>query len=181
MNNTGDASNGESLAKINKKPKRKGHVGESRSSRRRLQIIQKENSALEMRMAGFSFPEISAALSYKGRSGSFRAVESALKRREPASVAMAREMNLERMNHARRAYWGSIEPGDPEKYLAINSEIKVSQIENNLLGLDAPKQQVNRNLNYNVEISYEKPVIGETPVGETPLPELPIIEHSNEG
>ena len=160
------------------KPRKKSPRRESKTSKRRLEILAKEDSALQMRMAGASFSDIALALRYKGRSGSFRAVEASLKRREPASVAMARELNLERLNGMRSAYWGNIQPDDPGKFVAVNSELAVQSREASYLGLDAPKINKNLNTNFTVSISYEEPVIDDSPVGEIPI-EIPIITDSN--
>jgi hypothetical protein len=160
------------------KPRKKSPRRESKTSKRRLEILQKEDSALQMRMAGASFSDIALALRYKGRSGSFRAVEASLKRREPASVQMARELNLERLNRMRSAYWGNIQPEDPGKFVAINSELAVQNREASLMGLDAPKVNRNLNTNFTVSISYEDPVIDDSPVGEIPI-EIPIITDTN--
>jgi hypothetical protein len=160
------------------KPRKKSPRRESKTSKRRLEILAKEDSALQMRMAGASFSDIALALRYKGRSGSFRAVEASLKRREPASVQMARELNLERLNGMRSAYWGNISAEDPGKFIAINSELAVQSREASYLGLDAPKINKNLNTNFTVSISYEDPVIDDSPVGEIPI-EIPIITDSN--
>ena len=54
--------------------------GESKLSPRRIGAVQKQQQALEMRIAGHNWQEIADTLGYSDHSGAFRAVESALQK-----------------------------------------------------------------------------------------------------
>jgi len=117
-------------AKVKKKSK------ESKTSPRRLRAAKKQVRALELRVEGLSFRQIALELKYKGPSGAFSAVESALERtiREPAE--QVRLLELERLNRLQIMPWKQATViGDPK---AIANVLKIMERRAKLLGLDAP-------------------------------------------
>ena len=73
-------------------------MSESKTSERRLEAIEKQRKALELRKAGVGYVAIAKQLGYAGPSSSFKAVNSALKRtlQEPADEV--RRLELERLD-----------------------------------------------------------------------------------
>lgn len=183
-----EESKEESIAKPKPKSKRR-HRTQSRTSKSRLLAMDRERKALELRLSGESFVSISEKLGYADRSGAFRACDAALRMvnlESKNSLERTRSLNLERLNALRRKIvWPDVvDKTAPShtRYSAVSAELNIQNRESALLGLDAPRQlaTTNRNLNFNVEISYEEPRISDD---EAPneIPEIPIIEHSNEG
>ena len=177
----------ESIAKPKPKSKRR-HRTQSRTSKSRLLAMDRERKALELRLSGESFVSIAEKLNYADRSGAFRACDAALRMvnlESKNTLERTRSLNLERLNKIRRKVaWPDIEgtlPGS-NGFQGAALELNIQNRESALLGLDAPRQLAtsSRNLNFNVEISYEVPRISDD---EAPneIPELPIIKHSNEG
>ena len=181
-----EESKEESIAKPKPKSKRR-HRTESKTSKRRLVAMQREDRALSYRLSGESFGSISEKLGYADRSGAYRATTAALKRASvdsADSIEQQRALNIQRLNALRREIvWPDIldkTAPSHQRYAALSAEINIQNRQSLYQGLDAPRQQVNRNVNFNVEISYEEPQISDD---EAPneIPEIPIIEHSNEG
>jgi hypothetical protein len=90
---------------------------------------------LELRKAGASFDEISSTLGYRGKSGAYQAVISALRRtlQEPADEV--RKLELTRLDRAQRTAWERMLHGDLD---ALGKVLKVMERRARLLGLDAP-------------------------------------------
>ena len=110
-------------------------MSEPKTSVRRLQAVERQRRALELRKAGASFEEIASTLGYAGKSGAYRAVISALKRtlQEPADEV--RKLEAARLDRAQRAAWERMLAGDLE---ALGKVLKVMERRAKLLGLDAP-------------------------------------------
>jgi hypothetical protein len=87
-------------------------MSEPKTSVRRLHAIERQRRALELRKAGASFDEISSTLGYRGKSGAYQAVISALRRtlQEPADEV--RKLELTRLDRAQRAAWERMIHGD---------------------------------------------------------------------
>ncbi len=108
---------------------------ESSTSVRRLQAIDRQFKALELRKAGASYPAIARQLGYKSPSGAYQAIMSAIKRtlREPADDV--RKLELARLDDMLLAIWAQVKNGN---FGAIDRAIKVAGRRAELLGLDAP-------------------------------------------
>ena len=72
--------------------------GESTTSEKRLTAVDRQRQALELRRAGVGFEQIAKQVGYKGPSGAYKAVMSAIKKilREPGEEV--RKMELERLD-----------------------------------------------------------------------------------
>ena len=110
-------------------------MSEPKTSVRRLHAIERQRRALELRKAGASFDEIGSTLGYRGKSGAYQAVMSALKRtlQEPADEV--RKLELARLDRAQRTAWERMLHGDLD---ALGKVLKVMERRAKLLGLDAP-------------------------------------------
>lgn len=110
-------------------------MSESKTSQRRLEAIENQRKALELRKAGVTFVVIAEQLGYRGPSGAYRAVMSALKRtlQEPADEV--RTLELERLDALLLALWAQAKQGQQG---AVDRVLKVMERRAKLLGLDAP-------------------------------------------
>jgi len=110
-------------------------MSEPKTSVRRLQAVDRQRRALELRKAGASFDEIATTLGYRGKSGAYQAVMSALRRtlQEPADEV--RKLELARLDRAQRTAWERMLHGDLD---ALGKVLKVMEHRAKLLGLAAP-------------------------------------------
>ena len=111
--------------------------GESKLSPRRIGAVQKQQQALEMRIAGHNWQEIADTLGYSDHSGAFRAVESALQKTLKAPSEEYRIITLERLTTVLKTFWPGMLGGDIQAGKMVLQT--VSDIRK-LLGLDAPVQ-----------------------------------------
>ncbi len=108
---------------------------ETNTSERRLEAIEKQAQALELRKAGVSFPNIAKALGYGGPSGAYNAVHSAIRRvlREPVEALV--NMEMARLDDIAFALWPAVKRGE-EKASARMLDVMTRRAK--MLGLDAP-------------------------------------------
>jgi hypothetical protein len=111
---------------------------ESEFSVRRLEAVDKQRRALELRKAGRTWAEIARVVGYKNHSGAIAAVKVALEKtlKEPADHYRA--LTLERLTDVIRVYWGDMLNHDlraTDRVLRAIADIRA------LLGLDAPIQE----------------------------------------
>ena len=113
-------------------------MSESKTSKRRLKATERHLEALELRKQGKSFPAIAEALGYRGPSGAYKAVMSALDKmlREPAEEV--RKLEAERLDTMFEKLWGQIKSGN---HGTIDKLLKVMDRRAKLLGLDAPSKR----------------------------------------
>lgn len=111
-------------------------MSESKTSKRRLEAIETQRQALELRRSGMSYPAIAEQLGYAGPAGAFKAVESALQRtlQEPADEV--RRIELDRLDFMLRKTWEWVENGEPK---AIDRALRIMERRARYLGLDAPQ------------------------------------------
>lgn len=102
-----------------------------------LQNLNKTLKAMELRLAGFSYADISEQLGYKSRVGAFKAVQRALKAtlREPTDDV--RELELGRLDVMLRSIWEKVEGG---QLAAIDRAIKIVERRARMLGLDTAQK-----------------------------------------
>jgi len=112
-------------------------MSEPKTSVRRLRAVERQRRALELRKAGASFDEIGSSLGYRGKSGAYQAVMSALRRtlQEPADEV--RKLELARLDRAQRSAWERMLHGDLD---ALGKVLKVMEHRAKLLGLAAPEK-----------------------------------------
>ena len=113
-------------------------MGESKSSPRRIEAVQRQRRALELRVAGASFDDIAGALGYASKSGAYMAVRAGLNRVPAPEAMFYRALNLERLNRARLQNWKGVQNGNLK---ALYAELAIQDREARYLGLDAPIKQ----------------------------------------
>ena len=113
----------------------KGGARESNTSERRIEAVERQRKALELRKAGHGYQAIADSLGYDGPSGAYQAIRSALKKtlQEPADEVRALE--LTRLDHMLKNIWQAVSRGE---YLAIDRALKIMARRAEYLGLDAP-------------------------------------------
>lgn len=104
-----------------------------------LKAVDRQIQALKLRQAGVSYEEIAKVLGYKGPSGAFQAVKSAMKKTLQEPAAELRMLELGRLDEALKAIWTKVKKGD---LFAIDRYLKISERRSRLLGLDA-RQEIN--------------------------------------
>lgn len=100
---------------------------------RRIERVERQRVALELRLQGFSYARIAHQMGWASPSGPYRAVQAALKDviREPAE--QVRLMELGRLDAMLVAYWPLVEQGQVN---AGGLVLRVMERRANLLGLD---------------------------------------------
>jgi len=126
-------------------------MGEPKTSKRRLEAVEKQQRALEMRKRGTSFQAIADELGYSNKSGAYKAVMSAIEKmlREPAEEV--RTLELERLDELLSGLWEKAVKGDAA---ALDRVLRIMERRAKYLGLDAPKES-------NVNVGGELKVTGE--------------------
>jgi hypothetical protein len=113
---------------------------ESAYSVRRLEAVDKQRRALELRKAGRTWVEIARVVGYKNHSGAIAAVKVALEKTLQEPSEHYRALTLERLTDVIRVYWGDMLNHDlraTDRVLRAIADIRA------LLGLDAPiKEEV---------------------------------------
>lgn len=119
--------------------KRKAHNPMPAQSRKKITLTQRQQQALELRIAGNNFDQIAATMGYRNRSGAYKAVEEALRRtlQEPADTY--RQMELERLDKMLLSIWErAVTPGE-EQWDAFDRVLKIqSQRTYYITGLKVP-------------------------------------------
>ena len=108
-----------------------------KASKQRLNALDREVSALQLRRAGCSYQQIANRLGYSNRSGAWHAVRAGLAAtlQEPADEL--RGLELERLDHLHVAIWDQAASGNLR---AVDRVLTIMKRRSQLLGLDAPRQ-----------------------------------------
>lgn len=125
-------------------------LGQSMTSQKSIEAVDRARRALELRKAGVGFEQIAQQLEYKDASGAYRAVKRALDRtiHEPADELRALE--LARLDKMLMSHWGAIQKGHVR---STEIGLKIMERRASYLGLDAPKDSTfNLNLTDAVRI-----------------------------
>ena len=85
---------------------------ESKYSLRRLNAVDKQRRAVELRMAGRTFQEIADTLGYSTHSGAIRAVKDSLQKTLGVPSAEFRELTLERLTKILQVQWPDMLRGE---------------------------------------------------------------------
>ena len=109
--------------------------GEALTSPRRLQSVDRQRQALQLRAGGATYQQIADALGYRGAAGALKAVRAGLLAtlQEPADEL--RTLELARLDALLRAVWPKAMRGE---LTAVDRVLKIMERRANLLGLDAP-------------------------------------------
>lgn len=110
---------------------------ESKTSERRLEAVERQRKALELRKAGVSFERIATELGYASSAGSYQAVMAALDKtlREPADKV--RSLELERLDAVSIRMYQQAREGNLG---AIDRLMRLMERRARLLGLDMATQ-----------------------------------------
>lgn len=92
--------------------------------------------AVELRVQGYSYPEIAEKLGYKSPFGAWHAVDSALKKLPAKNVETLRQLELERTEVAMRALYPKVVAGDVQ---AIRRWTELIELQCRILGLFPPQ------------------------------------------
>ena len=109
--------------------------GESKLSPRRIEAQNKQQQALELRMAGRTWQEIAEHLGYKGHTGAYEAVKVALSRSNHEAVQDYRNLTLGRLTKVLQVHWPVMLQADPGASKLCLQTIKDMR---ELMGLDSP-------------------------------------------
>ncbi len=103
----------------------------------RMKATERQARALEMRKAGYTYPEIAAAVGYAGKASAYRAVDAALKKtlQEPADEL--RVMEAERLDAMLLGLWEKATTGDT---WSVDRVLGIMERRARLLGLDRPPE-----------------------------------------
>lgn len=85
---------------------------ESKYSPRRIEAVDKQRQAVELRMAGRTWQEIADALGYADHSGAVRAVQDSLQKTLGVPSAEFRELTLERLTKILQVQWPNMLRGE---------------------------------------------------------------------
>lgn len=110
-------------------------VSESKTSVRRLEAIERQRQALELRLGGASYAAIASALGYASTSGAVKAIDSAINRTLEEPAEKVRKLELRRLDAMLLALWPKVKNGDEA---AITAALRVMHRRAQYLGLDAP-------------------------------------------
>ena len=111
--------------------------GESKTSVRRIEAVERETRALALRKGGATFEGIKESLGYADRSGAYRAVMAALNRIPAAEAEDVRRINGERLNDYLLYLQGAVRRGD---VVAIRASITIVQELNKVFNVYAPQK-----------------------------------------
>lgn len=105
------------------------------ASERRIAAAERQRAALALRKAGHDYDEIAARLGYRGRSGAYQAVMTALKRTVQEPSEDVRRLEVARLDALLAGLWDAACAG---KWLAVDRVLSIMARRAALLGLDAP-------------------------------------------
>jgi hypothetical protein len=110
---------------------------ESKTSVRRLDAVERQRQALELRKSGKTYEFIAGSLGYASPNGAYKAIHTALRAvlREPAEEL--RTLEVERLDALLDGLWKKAASGDT---WSVDRALKIMERRANLLGLDAPKK-----------------------------------------
>lgn len=106
-------------------------------SPRRINAVEKQRRALELRMAGRTWQEIADTVGYANHSGAIHAVSTALSKTLEAPASRYRALTLERLTKVLQVHWPTMLQGDMAAGRMVLQTIGDIR---KLLGLDAPVQ-----------------------------------------
>lgn len=98
--------------------------------------VHREARAVELLMAGRDYDHIAAELGYSSRSGAWRAVQRALRKRREEVAGEYLTLELDRLDALQCALWDDAIAGDPK---AVEGVLKIIDRRCELLGLVSPK------------------------------------------
>ncbi len=122
---------------IEKAMGRKTRKTKGTTSSRRLKDRLKAKQALDYRLEGKSYPDISDLLSYSGPGAAFNAIQRLLKHHEMDSVDELRQVESARLDELLAGLWAEAQTGTKA---AVEVVLKIMARRAKLLGLDVPAE-----------------------------------------
>lgn len=110
---------------------------ESKLSPRRVEAVEKQRQAVELRLAGHTWQTIADTLGYSTHSSAIAAVDAALKRTLAPASDSFRALTLERLTKVIQVFWPMMVRGD---YAAARTVMQATADIRKLMGLDSPIQ-----------------------------------------
>lgn len=108
---------------------------QAKTSATRLKNAERQQQALNLRIAGASFEQIAQQLGYSGRSAARNAIVAILKRREQEPADELRKIESERLDTVQLGIWKAAAGGHLE---ALDRLLRLMARRAALLGLDVP-------------------------------------------
>jgi hypothetical protein len=108
-----------------------------KASKQRLDALDREVAALELRRAGLTYDAIARRLDYRNRSGAWHAVRAGLTATLQAPADELRTLELSQLDRMQVAIWDKAIAGNLR---AVDRVLKIMRRRAQLLGLDAPRQ-----------------------------------------
>ena len=112
-------------------------VGESKLSPRRIEAQQKQQQAMELRMAGRTWQEIADHLGYASHTGAYEAVKVALSRSNHEAAEDYRSLTIGRLTKILQIHWPLMLQADNNSTRLCLQTIKDMR---EVLGLDSPSK-----------------------------------------
>ena len=112
-------------------------VGESKLSPRRIDAQQKQQQAMELRMAGRTWQEIADHLGYASHTGAYEAVKVALSRSNHEAAEDYRSLTIGRLTKILQVHWPLMLQADNNSTRLCLQTIKDMR---EILGLDSPSK-----------------------------------------
>ena len=112
-------------------------VGESKLSPRRIDAQQKQQQAMELRMAGRTWQEIADHLGYASHTGAYEAVKVALSRSNHEAAEDYRSLTIGRLTKILQIHWPLRHHADNNSTRLCLQTIKDMR---EVLGLDSPSK-----------------------------------------
>ena len=111
------------------------HRTESLTSPRRINAVEKQRRAVELRLAGRTFQEIADVLGYSNHNCANEAVKAALRKTLDEPCAEFRQLTLERLTKILQTHWPNMLRGDvPASKISLQTIGDIRQ----LMGVDMP-------------------------------------------
>ena len=110
-------------------------MSESKTSVRRLEAIEKQRQALELRLGGATLSEIARLLGYASASGAVKAIDSAIMRTLEEPADKVRKLELRRLDRLLLGIWDRAIRGDDKAIIRV---LNIMDRRAKYLGLDAP-------------------------------------------
>ena len=123
------------------------------SARCRTVAVQRRTRAVELAARGYTYEAIAHEVGYCNRGSAYRAVRQELERLPVEAVAEYRRVVLERLGMLQAAVWERAMEGDAS---AVNSALKVIQLQVRVLGLDRPENSPLKGEAPTVVLSYDE-------------------------
>lgn len=120
-------------------PKQRGTI-----TRHRLEAVEKQRRAIEMRKAGATYQAIAQAVGYADHTGARKAVQRAMQDVLQEPALELKTLQIERLNHMLLTLWPKCQAGDER---SINTALNVMDRLDKLMGVEAATQ-VDVNVNH---------------------------------